>query len=140
MVGLACHTKLDIFRTMRSRKAHARKRGHPLATKKTKKPRREPAIQPQKTEGADNPRPGKLELEFRRSLGRHNLHLSMLEISAKTFADTLSKQPREACFIRDCDKKLGLFSKQHRSKRAFFTLLSTAYAADEFLGPTGTSP
>ena len=49
-------------------------------------------------------------MQFRRSLGRHNLHLNMLEISAQTFADTISKQASEPGYIRDCAKKMGFHS------------------------------
>lgn len=77
---------------------------------KTNDLRIKPESQPQTRAGVDNPLPGKLEMEFRRSLGRHNLHLNMLEISAQTFADTISKQPSEASFIRNCAKKLGFHS------------------------------
>lgn len=82
----------------------------PLATKKMKEPLRKPATQSPKSEVVDDPLPGRLEMEFRRSLGRHNLHLNMLDVSAQTFADTLSKQPSEARYIRDCAKKLGFHS------------------------------
>ncbi|MBS0339791.1 MAG: hypothetical protein JSS56_04650 [Proteobacteria bacterium] len=82
-----------------------------MATKKTKQVRREPVSESKKTEEEDDtPLPGKLERDFRRSLGRHNLHLNMLEISARAFADTLSTQANEASYIRDCAKKQGFHS------------------------------
>jgi hypothetical protein len=81
-----------------------------LATKKTKEPLQKPVTQLQKTKVVNDPLPGQLEMEFRRSLGRHNLHLNMLELSAQTFADTLSKHPSEASYVRDCAKKRGFHS------------------------------
>lgn len=81
-----------------------------LTAKKMKEPLRKPVAQSQKTEVFEVPLPGQLEREFRRSLGRHNLHLNMLDVSAQTFADTLSKQPSEARYIRECAKKLGFHS------------------------------
>lgn len=82
-----------------------------MATKKTQEPRLKPLTQPQKrTEESDDLLPGKLEMQFRRSLGRHNLHLNMLEISTQAFADTISKQASEPGYIRDCAKKMGFHS------------------------------
>ena len=95
---------------MRFEIAHVRKRDDPLATKKMKEPLRKPANQSEKTVVVDDPLPGQLEREFRCSLGRHNLHLNMLDVSAQIFADTLSKQPSEAMYIRECAKDLGFHS------------------------------
>lgn len=81
-----------------------------MATKTAKEPRLKAATQPTKRERFDDPFGGQLEKEFRRLLGRHNLHLNMLEISAQTFADTLSNQPSEAVHIRTIAKKLGFHS------------------------------
>lgn len=81
-----------------------------MAIKKKKEPLQKRATQLQKSEVVNEPLPGQLDMEFRRSLGRHNLHLNMLELSAQTFADTLSNQPSEARYVRDCAKKLGFHS------------------------------
>lgn len=75
-----------------------------------KEPIRKPATKSQKTEVVEDPLPGQLEREFRRSLGRHNMHLNMLDMSAQTFADTLSEQTSEAGYLRECAKKLGFHS------------------------------
>ena len=75
-----------------------------------KEPVRKPATKSQKLEVVEDPLPGQLEREFRRSLGRHNMHLNMLDMSAQTFADTLSEQPSEAEYLRECAKNLGFHS------------------------------
>lgn len=79
-------------------------------TKKVKEPIRESATQSQTTEVVEDLLPGQLEREFRRSLGRHNMHLNMLDMSAQTFADTLAEQSSEAGYLRECAKKLGFHS------------------------------
>lgn len=81
-----------------------------MATKKTKETLRKLATQSQGIEVVNDPLPGQLEMEFRRLLGRHNLQLNMLDVSAQIFADTISKQPSEASYVRECAKKLGFHS------------------------------
>lgn len=82
----------------------------PLAMKKTKETLRKPATHSQRIEVVDDPLPGQLAMEFRRLLGRHNQQLNMLDVSAQIFADSISKQPNEASYIRECAKKLGFHS------------------------------
>lgn len=82
----------------------------PLATKKPQKPANKTDSSLQERKEIEDPLPGQLENEFRRSLGRHNLYFNMLEVSVQTFADTLLKQPSETTYIRDCAKKMALHS------------------------------
>lgn len=85
-----------------------------MATRKEQELQRKRTPQVLKKEVAsisfDDPLPGQLEREFRRALGRHNLHVNMLELAAQTFANTLPEQREEASYIRDCAKKLGFHS------------------------------
>ncbi len=81
-----------------------------MNTKKTKEQQKKPAYQSQKNVVGEDPLPGCLERDFRRILGRHNLHLNMLEMSAQTFANTLSSKADESSYVRDCAKKLGYHS------------------------------
>jgi hypothetical protein len=81
-----------------------------MASKKPKEPNRGTNAQAQKREAVVDQLPGQLEERFRRSLGRHNLHFNMLEVSVQTFANTLSRQPSEAVYIRGEAKKVGFHS------------------------------
>jgi len=102
-----------------------------LASKKPKERDRRPNAQSQKTEEVVDPLPGQLEEKFRRSLGRHNLHFDMLEVSVQTFANTLSQQPEEATYIRGQAKKLGFHSlypdATFASARAYLIYSHIAY-------------
>lgn len=57
-----------------------------------------------------DPLPGHLEREFRLALGKHNVHLNMLDMVAQSFAITLSKQPDQSAYIRACAKQMGFHS------------------------------
>jgi len=57
------------------------------------------------------PYPGVLENQFRRSLGKHNLHLNLLEISTREFEQTLQAQVNEAKYIREKAKLSGFHSE-----------------------------
>lgn len=81
-----------------------------MATKNPKEATRKVDLPLQKSKEIEERLPGQLEKEFRRSLGRHNLHFNMLEVSVQTFAETLSKQSSEAVYIRDRAKKMGFHS------------------------------
>ncbi|MBD8654739.1 hypothetical protein IFT68_03760 [Oxalobacteraceae sp. CFBP 13730] len=54
--------------------------------------------------------PGQLEREFRLALGKHNVHLNMLDMVTQSFAAILAHQPDESAYIRDCAKKMGFHS------------------------------
>ncbi len=81
-----------------------------MSTKKSKESSPKSSTTTQTPRLGEDQLPGQLELDFRRSLGRHNLYLNMLDVSAKIFADTLAKQPSEERYIRECAKKLGFHS------------------------------
>lgn len=81
-----------------------------MATKKMKGLAQNAATEAQSTWEGEDPLPGQLEREFRKSLGRHNMHLNMLDMSAQVFANTLSKQPSEKNCLRECAKELGFHS------------------------------
>lgn len=85
-----------------------------MVSNKLKQPPNKPSVRSAKkevsTEKVEVVMPGKLEKDFRCALGRHNMHLNMLEVSAQTFAHTLALQPNEAVYIRECAKKLGFHS------------------------------
>lgn len=52
-----------------------------------------------------HPFPGKLERDFRRAIGQHNLHLNLLEIGVREFQQILSAQPNEQDYLRQKAKK-----------------------------------
>jgi hypothetical protein len=81
-----------------------------LASKKPQEPSSRPNAPSQKPAKTADKLPGQLEKGFRCSLGRHNLHFNMLEVSAQTFANTASLQSSEAGYIRDQAKRLGFHS------------------------------
>ncbi|GEM_PF-2288915 len=75
--------------------------------------------------------PGRLERNFRQLLGRHHVHLGMLELSAQIFADSLAGQSSEAVFIRECAKKQGFHTlhphKSFASARSYLVYSHIAY-------------
>ncbi|NML14368.1 hypothetical protein [Azohydromonas caseinilytica] len=76
--------------------------------------------------------PGDMERNFRRSLGRHNLHLALLELAARTFTKKIAEQPSESIFIRDIAKTEGFHSlhlqgEAFKNARAYLVFSHIAY-------------
>lgn len=88
---------MDVILTTKKKKEHSRKQSNDVSKQKA----RPKTI---------DPLPGQMEREFRLALGKHNVHLNMLDMVTQSFAAILAEQPDESTYIRDCAKKMGFHS------------------------------
>lgn len=79
-----------------------------MATKNSKRASHKAGVDVETFMSADDPLPGSLEREFRLLLGRHNLHLNLLELAAVSFAKPLPQDlAAEKLYIRERAKEHG---------------------------------
>lgn len=79
-----------------------------MAIKNSKQAARKAGADVETFVSADDPLPGSFEREFRLLLGRHNLHLNLLELAAVAFAKPLPQESEEEkLYIRERAKEHG---------------------------------
>jgi hypothetical protein len=81
-----------------------------MGTKKPPESPSKPIARTDKGKASADRLPGDFAEEFRRRLGRHNLHLALLNLSAEAFASSQPQDTTEEEYVRQRAKDLGFHS------------------------------